>query len=150
MAENKSEIQELIDKISHAEDIIRDNYDSYDDPEYELGFLSALNSISYELKNRSPIKAIKTYINSHYEWLTQLEKQFIDRANENFKHLQIWAEPISQRIADELDCLEQKSHDKDILQKTLQKLFFHNPSLIEPIIGTSIIEEDYFENLSPH
>jgi hypothetical protein len=148
MAEKQSEIQDLIDKISLADVIIRDNYDNLDDPEFELGVLSALNSISYELKNKSPIKAIKNYINSHYEWILQLEKQFIESANENSKHLQIWAEPVSNRIADELDCLKENIPDRDLFQKTLQKLFMHNPSLIEPLIGTSIIEEDYFSKLS--
>ncbi len=147
MVKKKNEIQELIDKISLADDIIRDNYDNLDDPEFELGVLSALSSISYELKNKSPIKAIKNYINSHYEWILQLEKQYLDSANENSKHLQIWAEPISNRIADELDCLKENNSDKDIFQKTLQKLFMHNPSLIEPLIGTSIIEENYFSKL---
>lgn len=147
MVKKKNEIQELIDKISLADDIIRDNYDNLDDPEFELGVLSALSSISYELKNKSPIKAIKNYINSHYEWILQLEKQYLESANENSKHLQIWAEPISNRIADELDCLKENNSDKDIFQKTLQKLFMHNPSLIEPLIGTSIIEENYFSKL---
>lgn len=57
-----------------------------------------------------------------------------------------WARAISLRIADEWYC--ESSEDKEVLQMALEHSLINTPESIKMLIGTTVIEEDYFESLS--
>lgn len=144
---NESELEELQNRLDYSKTIIERNSDEFEDVEYELGFLDALKAIAFELKKENPLEVIKQYISSHYDYIVSIEKGFIEQDNLQYEYLQKWAEPVAMRISDEVSGLKNNSEDKKSLYNILSKLFLHNPSLIAPIIGTTIIEEDYFKNL---
>ena len=54
---------------------------------------------------------------------------------------------IALRISDEWEGTSDFPEDALVLQKVLEKLFSENPEECEKLIGTGIIEEDYFEPL---
>jgi len=56
-----------------------------------------------------------------------------------------WAEAISCRLADEWSGKKDFPEDANLLQKILMELFTKHPELCKKLIGTGIIEEDYFE-----
>jgi hypothetical protein len=60
-----------------------------------------------------------------------------------------WAEAIALRISDEWDGnkLDNKE-DVDLLRQTLENVFKNNPSQCRKLIGTTIIEEDYFDEIT--
>jgi hypothetical protein len=57
-----------------------------------------------------------------------------------------WAEAISLRIADEWSGKEDFPDDAKLLQAVLEKLLKQSPSDCKRLIGTGIIEEDYFSD----
>lgn len=58
-----------------------------------------------------------------------------------------WAEAIALRISDEWAWKGDFLEDARLLQEILHKLFLAHPEECEKLIGTGIIEEDYFEPL---
>lgn len=63
------------------------------------------------------------------------------------KNQKIWANAIASRITDEMDIKDSFPEDALLLEKTLVKLFLLRPSCMKKIIGTGIIEDDYFAHL---
>jgi hypothetical protein len=59
-----------------------------------------------------------------------------------------WAIAIATRITDELDTRKDFPEDVEVLYGILCTLFTQNHWAMLPLIGTGIIEEDYFEPLS--
>ncbi len=55
-----------------------------------------------------------------------------------------WARAISRRIADEWD--GDNEEDRELLQRVLSQAFVRCPDLAQELVGTTIIEEDFFEN----
>lgn len=55
-----------------------------------------------------------------------------------------FANAISIRIVDEWDGLDEFPEDANLLREILKKLFIANPEECRQLIGTGIIEEDYF------
>ena len=62
--------------------------------------------------------------------------------------LKCFAKVISYRLADEWDGASEFPEDASLLRKVLEKLLTENPEECKKLIGTGIIEEDYFEQLS--
>jgi hypothetical protein len=59
-----------------------------------------------------------------------------------------WAEAVALRLADEWDG-NKKENEEDvlILRKVLENSLKRNPSGCKKLIGTTIIEEDYFTKI---
>ena len=62
--------------------------------------------------------------------------------------LKAFAKAISYRLADEWDGASGFPEDAKLLRKVLEKLLSENPEECKKLIGTGIIEEDYFDPLS--
>jgi hypothetical protein len=59
-----------------------------------------------------------------------------------------WAKAISIRISDEWQGNTKESkHDVIILQRVLENSLRKNPDDCKKLIGTTIIEEDYFDKI---
>lgn len=59
-----------------------------------------------------------------------------------------WAQAIALRVVDEWEGNNINNHDDVILLRSiLEKLLKKNPEDCKKLIGTSIIEEDYFDNI---
>jgi len=58
-----------------------------------------------------------------------------------------WAQAISLRLSDEWDGKTEWPDDAELLRKILCRLFRNNPKECQALIGTGIIEENYFEPL---
>lgn len=59
-----------------------------------------------------------------------------------------WANAISLRIVDELPLKDDFPQDSELLRSVLQRLFSENQWATEKLIGTGLIEQDYFEPLN--
>ena len=57
----------------------------------------------------------------------------------------MWAEAIAIRISDEWVCSDEE--DRDLLCAVLTRALKAVPTECKKLIGTTIIEEDYFESL---
>lgn len=55
-----------------------------------------------------------------------------------------WAEAIANRISDEWDGKNDFLEDANLLKEILSKLLTENPEQCKKLIGTGIIEENYF------
>lgn len=62
--------------------------------------------------------------------------------------LKDFARAISFRLADEWNGASEFPEDSILLRKVLEKLLTENPEECKKLIGTGIIEEDYFDQLS--
>ena len=62
--------------------------------------------------------------------------------------LKLFAKAISYRLADEWDGASEFPEDAILLRKVIEKLLIENPEDCKKLIGTGIIEENYFEPLS--
>lgn len=58
-----------------------------------------------------------------------------------------WARAIAIRITDEHPIKTDFPEDSDMLRYVLEKLFSENEWAVKKLIGTGLIEEDYFEPL---
>lgn len=58
-----------------------------------------------------------------------------------------FAKAISYRLADEWYESSEFPEDAMLLRKVLEKMLLANPEECKKLIGTGIIEEDYFEKL---
>ena len=56
-----------------------------------------------------------------------------------------WAEAVALRISDEWNGNDDFPEDAKLLKRILTKLFKENPGECKKLIGTGIIEEDYFD-----
>ena len=57
-----------------------------------------------------------------------------------------WAKAIAQRISDGWDGnTEENKENEFVLQKVLENSLKNNPDGCKALIGTTIIEEDYFD-----
>lgn len=61
--------------------------------------------------------------------------------------LKDFARAISYRLVDEWDGASEFPEDAILLREILEKLLASNPEDCKKLIGTGIIEEDYFEQL---
>lgn len=59
-----------------------------------------------------------------------------------------WAKAIAIRIVDEHPIKFDFPEDSELLESVLEKLFSENPWGVKKLIGTGVIEEDYFDSLS--
>lgn len=59
-----------------------------------------------------------------------------------------WAEVIAMRVSDEWTGNQDFAEDSHLLRNVIEKLLGENPQECKKLIGTGIIEEDYFEPLS--
>ncbi len=64
------------------------------------------------------------------------------------QNLENYAGAIALRISDEWHGQSDFPEDAILLRKVLQKVLVDNPEECKKLIGTGIIEEDYFEDLS--
>lgn len=62
--------------------------------------------------------------------------------------MKFFAKAISCRLVDEWDGTSGFPEDSMLLRKVLEKLLTENPEDCKKLIGTGIIEGDYFEQLS--
>jgi len=62
--------------------------------------------------------------------------------------LRAFAKAISYRLADEWYGASEFPEDAVLLRKVLERSLSDNPEECKKLIGTGIIEEDYFEPLS--
>ena len=62
--------------------------------------------------------------------------------------LKDFAIAISYRLADEWNGASEFPEDANLLREIIEKLLTENPEECKKLIGTGIIEEDYFEQLS--
>ncbi|MBM4271260.1 MAG: hypothetical protein FJ139_03755 [Deltaproteobacteria bacterium] len=62
-------------------------------------------------------------------------------------NLKTFAKAISYRLADEWYGASEFPEDAILLRRVLEKLLTENPEDCKKLIGTGIIEEDYFEQL---
>ena len=62
-------------------------------------------------------------------------------------YINLFAKAISYRIADEWDGASEFPEDAILLRKVIEKSLTENPEECKKLIGTGIIEEDYFEPL---
>ena len=58
-----------------------------------------------------------------------------------------WAYAIAERIADEWDGKKDFPEDAETLKSVLNGLFLKSPEACKKLIGTGIIEENYFDRL---
>lgn len=58
-----------------------------------------------------------------------------------------WASAIAERISDEWDGSKHFPEDAALLRSYLEKTLKENGNAIKSLIGTGIIESDYFEKL---
>ena len=58
-----------------------------------------------------------------------------------------WSEALSTRIIDEWDGSKAFTDDAETLKKLIKKALFQNPIFLKKLIGSGIIEEDYFDDL---
>jgi hypothetical protein len=61
--------------------------------------------------------------------------------------IQDWAKAIATRISDEWVNSEDFSEDAGLLREIIYRLLLKSPKLTSSLIGTGIIEEDYFDTL---
>ena len=62
--------------------------------------------------------------------------------------LKCFAKAISYRLADEWDGASGFPEDARLLRTVIEKLLTENPEDCKKLIGTGVIEEGYFEQLS--
>ena len=65
----------------------------------------------------------------------------------DIKERAAWADAITTRIYDEMIITEYLPEEACLLMRVLRNLLYKNPKTMEMLIGTGIIEEDYFESL---
>ena len=58
-----------------------------------------------------------------------------------------WSEAVSTRIIDEWDGSKVFTDDAETLKKLIKKALFQNPIFLKKLIGSGLIEEDYFDDL---
>ena len=58
-----------------------------------------------------------------------------------------WAYAIAERISDEWTLKDDFPEDAELMHSVLTELLSKSPELCNKLIGTGIIEEDYFEEL---
>ncbi len=58
-----------------------------------------------------------------------------------------WAFAIATRFSDEWDGLKDFPLEAEMLKKLIEQTLIENPHILKTLIGTGIIEEDYFEPL---
>jgi len=59
-----------------------------------------------------------------------------------------WASAIALRIVDESDIINNSLDDAELLRSVIQELLEKNDWAVKMLIGTTIIEEDYFSELT--
>lgn len=55
-----------------------------------------------------------------------------------------WAEAIAIRIVDEWDGKEYFADDAELIKNMLIKTLTNNPDILNTMVSTGVIEEDYF------
>ena len=60
----------------------------------------------------------------------------------------LWASAIAERLSDEWGGKEDFPEDAELLRQVLRDLFLQSPTACHRLIGTGVIEEDYFEPLN--
>lgn len=140
--------KKITQDIELARETIEANYDDIHEPEFDLGYLFCLQSICDEFYSENSLFDFVRFVRTHCDFVFSLEKGIVENNNNNSQDMRKWAQPIARRIADEMPSIENDSEEKDKIIAALQKLLFHNPSFAEAFIGTNIIEESYFDELS--
>ena len=59
-------------------------------------------------------------------------------------NIENWADAIANRISDEWDGKKDFPEDANLLKEILSKLLTENPEQCKKLIGTGVIEENYF------
>lgn len=60
-------------------------------------------------------------------------------------NLEHFAKAIARRLSDEWDGKQDFPEDAKLLREILEKLLLNNPDECKKLIGTGIIEENYFD-----
>lgn len=58
-----------------------------------------------------------------------------------------WAHAIAERIADEWNGIKEFPQDAVLLKNHLERLLFQDQHAIEKLIGTGVIESNYFDDV---
>lgn len=62
--------------------------------------------------------------------------------------IQMWASAIALRISDEWSGnIQENTEDVILLRKVLESVLINNPNECKKLIGTTIIEESYFDKI---
>jgi hypothetical protein len=78
--------------------------------------------------------------------MKKLENNFT--TGSQISNLEAFAKAISYRLADEWNGASGFPEDAKLLREVIEKLLTENPDECKKLIGTGIIEEDYFEKLT--
>lgn len=136
-----AEIEIRKSELGFAKEIIEEYSEAFEDIEFELGILHALNQVCDEMKEHSTEVSIRNYIRSHCDFIFEIGREQIANQNIINNDLRRWAEPICERIFDRYET------DIEEVKREFSRFLFLNPALISKLIGSEIIEEDYFESL---
>lgn len=135
------EIDQRMRELNFARAIIELSPGVFDEPEFELGIIHALHQICDEMKLHASGVSIRNYLTSQCEFIFEIAKSHYEKRNQENANLRHWAEPISERLFDHFET------DNEELKREFSKLLFLNPAIIPQLIGSEIIEEDYFKPL---
>ena len=75
-------------------------------------------------------------------WRFNVKRQFM----EYFDHAR-WASAIAKRISDEWSGASDFPQDVVLLRKSLEKMLSNDLDVVTSLIGTGVIENDYFDKL---
>jgi len=93
----------------------------------------------------------QNHIYTHIQRLSEaLARQLIHKEHHHFIHgvnANQWAKAVAERIADEWEHSKECQLSKAILISVLETVLAANPIQCERLIGTGVIEANYFEGL---
>ncbi len=138
-------LDNIFAKLDAAKSMIESEEFNLDNSDYELGYISAFETILTEIKNFKSAIDISKLISSHFDFFMDIEKEHVKNLSAKEYDLAHFAYPLACRIVDETSILNNEDCKK--LINILAMLFRQNQFAINELIGTSIIEENYFDKL---
>lgn len=142
---NIENLTTIFAKLDAAKLMVESEEFNLDSSDYELGYISAFETILTEIKNFKSAIDISNLISSHFDFYMEMEKEQVKNLSAQEYDLAHFAYPLACRIVDETRISIQEDYQK--LINVLAMLFRQNQFAINELIGTSIIEEDYFNKL---
>lgn len=142
---NIENLTTIFAKLDAAKLMVESEEFNLDSSDYELGYISAFETILTEIKNFKSAIDISNLISSHFDFYMEMEKEQVKNLSAQEYDLAHFAYPLACRIVDETRISNQEDYQK--LINVLAMLFRQNQFAINELIGTSIIEEDYFNKL---
>lgn len=132
-------------KLDAAKLMVESEEFNFESIDYELGYISAFETILTEIKNFKSAIDISNLISSHFDFYMEVEKEHVKNLSAQEYNLAHFAYPLACRIVDETSISNHEDCQK--LINILAMLFRQNQFAINELIGTTIIEEDYFDKL---